>query len=75
MQMVLEYLQIQSNVYTSLCFSATNRVSFALNASRLVSAMIYHTTWNQCDSQHEIEERSNSPPPVSSDQMPRPGED
>ena len=25
--------------------------------------------------QHEIEERSNSPPPMSSDQMPRLGED
>ena len=29
--------------------SATNRVSFALHASRLVSAMIYHATWNQRD--------------------------
>ena len=29
--------------------SATNHVSFALNASRLASAMAYHATWNQLD--------------------------
>ena len=47
---------IPSNTEQGLCKpllfsqSATNRVAFALNAWRLVFAMIYHPSWNQRDS-------------------------
>ena len=43
-QMVLEYPQTQSKVYFS---ASPPRIGYA---SRLVSAMIYHATWNQRDS-------------------------
>ena len=34
-----------------------------MNASRLVSAMIYHATWNQRDSEYEIEASNQIPTP------------
>ena len=73
-QMVLEYLQLQSKACASLCFSASApRIGYLLlcikacrrnDLSRhLESAWL--VTWNRG-------QRSNSAPPMSSDQMPHP---
>ena len=64
-QMVREYLQIQSK---ACAFQPVRHESgiFRFECIKACSAMIYHATWNLRDS---------SPPPMSIDQMPHPGED